>query len=321
MDEEIYILIAKALSNEASPEELRLLQAWLDADAGNKAAYEEVRLLWQHADTMLEQPQFDTAAAWEKVAMQTVDIDAAPKPPTFVLPAWLKLGGIAAMLAAVFFGYRFFTATADISVTATEDKKIILPDQSVVQLKKGSTLIYPAAFTTSERHITLTGEAFFEVTRREDQPFTIDADPVDVKVLGTSFNVICNKDLAQVVVATGKVAVTAAVHPAQSVELTPGEGATFENGSLHETLDTNITYYRTGRLSFADRPLSEVIRTIGQVKGVRVLLDTALPAAIREQLINDTFSGRVEAMLDDLCAYSKGIRWVKKGDHYLITVK
>ena len=67
--------------------------------------------------------------------------------------------------------------------------KIILPDSSVVWLNADSRLVYPGDFHGKTREVQLTGEAFFEVTKDPHRPFIIHTNTVDVKVLGTVFNV------------------------------------------------------------------------------------------------------------------------------------
>ncbi len=64
-----------------------------------------------------------------------------------------------------------------------------MPDGSTVWLNAGSKLNYDKSFGTKLREVTLTGEAFFDVVKNPDQPFVIHTHRIDVKVLGTQFNV------------------------------------------------------------------------------------------------------------------------------------
>lgn len=67
--------------------------------------------------------------------------------------------------------------------------KVILPDSSVVWLNGGSRLTYDKAFNQALREVELTGEAFFDVAKNPAKPFIIHTRQMDIKVLGTAFNV------------------------------------------------------------------------------------------------------------------------------------
>ncbi|WP_372936152.1 FecR family protein [Seonamhaeicola sp.] len=68
--------------------------------------------------------------------------------------------------------------------------KVELSDGTLVDLNAGSSLKYPVNFVKGEpRKVFLNGEAFFNVTKDKDHPFIVNANEIDVKVLGTKFNV------------------------------------------------------------------------------------------------------------------------------------
>ena len=99
----------------------------------------------------------------------------------------------------------------NIVITKTHEvKKILLPDGSVVWLNSSSRLTVPTTFNSEEREITINdGEAFFEVRKDPKNPFIVHTPKLEIKVLGTSFNVKAFKYLHNVSVSvkTGKVAV------------------------------------------------------------------------------------------------------------------
>ncbi|CAL1518899.1 FecR family protein [Chitinophaga sp. MM2321] len=87
--------------------------------------------------------------------------------------------------------------------------EIVLADNSVVKLAPHSTLSFPEHFTGDKREVYLTGEAFFTIAKKNDQPFLVYYNNVVTRVLGTSFNIKTNsitKDV-EVSVRTGKVQV------------------------------------------------------------------------------------------------------------------
>ncbi|MCC8094346.1 MAG: FecR family protein [Tannerellaceae bacterium] len=76
---------------------------------------------------------------------------------------------------------------------ADQRAMVKLHDGTVVWLNAKSTLRYPSTFTSGERRVELDGEAFFEVSHEEDHPFIVSTEKLNIKVLGTQFNVFAYK--------------------------------------------------------------------------------------------------------------------------------
>ena len=79
----------------------------------------------------------------------------------------------------------------EVSTKNGSKSSLILPDGTKVLLNAGSKLNYDKTFGAVNREVKLTGEAFFEVTRNEKKPFIVHTASMDIKVLGTAFNVKC----------------------------------------------------------------------------------------------------------------------------------
>lgn len=99
-------------------------------------------------------------------------------------------------------------AYAEIQCPLGVRTKFVLPDGTKGFLNSGSTLEYPVIFT-SGRNVSLTGEAFFDVTHDKDHPFTVNTPNMVTKVLGTQFNVIAygNENSEEIILKKGKVEV------------------------------------------------------------------------------------------------------------------
>jgi ferric-dicitrate binding protein FerR (iron transport regulator) len=72
--------------------------------------------------------------------------------------------------------------------------QITLSDNSKVWLNSGSKLVYPVKFVAKKREVFLEGEAIFEVSHDENHPFFVLTQSLDVKVLGTVFNLCAYSD-------------------------------------------------------------------------------------------------------------------------------
>lgn len=326
MNEQIQIIIAKQLSNEASAAELQLLQNWLAESPEHQQELEAVRAAWQTADRVIEKlPVCDAAAAWAKISSRICpDKTVENQKPTRVIFLWTKWAvGVAAALLIGLFVFRL-ASPADIKVLAAAQNQVIeLPDGTHVTLKKGSTLTYPKKFAAVERHVTLSGEAFFEVTHNEQQPFTIGAKKADVRVLGTTFNVCCNDQRTEVMVASGRVQVSNHDNTDEKVVLTKGEHATVAAGPITKdaVADDNYLYWKTGNLEFRQTPFEEVVASIAKVTETQIRLDAGLSAVQRSQAINISFHEQsVEEMLTEICLITQ-CKWVKQNNMYIITAK
>lgn len=74
--------------------------------------------------------------------------------------------------------------------------KVTLPDGTKVWLNAASSITYPLFFNSNERRVSVTGEVYFEVAHRKQQPFKVSSGKQAITVLGTHFNVRCYGDEA-----------------------------------------------------------------------------------------------------------------------------
>ena len=141
--------------------------------------------------------------------------------------------------------------------------KILLPDSSVVFLGAGSTLKFPEKFAAHTREISLTGAAFFEVTKNPKKPFIIHTGEVQTQVLGTSFKIEAfNRLPLTVAVATGKVRVDQ-LHNGKLKSLavlTPGQQVSYQGRKAVQTTVAidEIRSWKDARLTFHQRKLIEI---------------------------------------------------------------
>lgn len=145
---------------------------------------------------------------------------------------------------------------------------LTLSDGTKVWVNSGSTLRFPVEFTDSTREVFLTGEAYFDVTHN-GKPFIVSANEINVRVLGTEFNVSAYSDdkaIATTLV-EGKVAIRSSKNEKQAV-LTPGLQAVLDkdNSNLQvEEVNTGIyTSWVDGKLEFANENLEIVMKRLAR---------------------------------------------------------
>ncbi|NII27011.1 DUF4974 domain-containing protein [Pseudoflavitalea sp. X16] len=179
---------------------------------------------------------------------------------------------------------------------------LTLADGTRVWVNAASSIRYPTVFTSHERMVELTGEAYFEVTHDRDRPFAVRTSQVAVQVLGTRFNVSAYEEdgQQQVVLVDGSVKVTAnGSHPAAySAQLLPNQMAGYTNGGQLIVTAVNTEEYTSwtkGYLLLKRTPWEQLMRRLSRHYDVNI--NTHIPAFKEE-----TFSGRLDlqANLEDM---------------------
>ncbi len=171
--------------------------------------------------------------------------------------------------SGIFEGYNTIT------VPRGAEYQLTLSDGTRVWLNAETELKYPVAFTGETREVVLAGEAYFEVTKNRDFPFVVKSEKLEIKVLGTSFNVKAYPlETQQATLVEGIVKVNAGSH---SRELQPGEQLNYLSGEP-EVRKVDVRAYvawKDQRFVFNDDLLEEVMRKLGRWYDVAfVLRDT-----------------------------------------------
>ncbi len=112
---------------------------------------------------------------------------------------------------------------------------LVLADGTKVWLNAGSKLSYDAdKYGDHFREVSLIGEAFFDVTKNPEKPFIIHTSNMDIKVLGTAFNVRCypNEKKTETSLVRGRIEVTLKNRPSEKIYLKPNEKLTLINDNI-----------------------------------------------------------------------------------------
>ncbi len=91
--------------------------------------------------------------------------------------------------SAVKRGHDTATAEHTLTVPRRGEYSIALGDGTVVWLNASSTLRFPVPFREEERRVKLIGEGYFQVANNPSRPFVVELDSVEVRALGTEFNI------------------------------------------------------------------------------------------------------------------------------------
>ncbi len=191
-------------------------------------------------------------------------------------------------LALSFLAYSYFqdkpsattTSYAEIQCPLGVRTKFQLPDGSTGYLNSGSRLKYPVQFN-GERKVELSGEAFFDVVHNAEIPFHANTRNLDIKVLGTTFNVIANEDeqTEEIVLQTGKVDVYSNTGKQLAV-LSPNEQLILDIEKRtfvkNQVSASQYTTWKEGKLVFRNENMQQVARRLSRWYNAEVIVDDHL---------------------------------------------
>lgn len=206
----IWYLIARSLSNEASPEEWEALQRLLEEDENLRVQYELLKQCWTNKELIdyntgeeeekdrLKRILFLANTADDNLREEIEPVLEKKRTPAKVIKIILY-----AVVAACFVLFILKSPFAshsnklpkvslpmqEVATQKGTRTRTILPDGSIVWLNSGSKISYNEDFKGTTREVTLEGEAYFDVAKSSRKPFIVHVSNINIHVLGTAFNV------------------------------------------------------------------------------------------------------------------------------------
>ena len=278
------------LTNSLTAEERNSLQEWLNSSTENQKYFSDMQEVWIAISNETEDMSFNQEQAYQLFLKRTASAALPPNTSkkTFALRPWMYA---AAMIIIVFLcGTVAFQSgkkvirnqLTQITVEAPlgSKTKLYLPDQTLVWLNAGSKISYAQDFGINERTLHLVGEAYFEVTKNKEIPFNVHTDDLDVKVLGTKFNLRnYQEDLeAKVALIEGKVAIhtekkETTLQPDQQALLNKRNGKLF----ISNTQVAHSVEWTNDRLYFNEALLPDIVKELERNYNVKITIaDDAL---------------------------------------------
>ena len=216
-------------------------------------------------------------------------------PRTIRMNPWKWAAAIVLPICIAFFTYYLIdssqTVGAPFIVKADKGDKatIELPDGTNVVLNSASQLSYLNNFGENVRRVQLNGEAYFKVAHDEKRAFIVQVGDLEVKVLGTSFNVSAYEDAKDVTVVLleGKVGVYA---QKMSHIMKPGDKIEY-NKATHKITATQVhpsdyIEWTKGNIYFEKESLENIMKTLSRIYDVEIRFDS-------NKLPNEYFTGTI----------------------------
>jgi transmembrane sensor len=263
--ERFWVLFSKKIAAEASNDEISELENLIQEHPEWQFAVQNLEDLWNHQPKPLDTLDPEDAYILHLNRINELQIPfgdyqlEAPVYPIQRNKKWYWAAAILLVASAGLFallqinkGEKNSSPVSYVNEVSTRPgskSKIQLPDGSMVWLNAGSKLTYTKDFGKKNREVMLTGEAFFDVTKNPEKPFLIQTNSINIKVLGTAFNVKAYPEDKQTETSLirGNIEVTIKNRPNDKIFLSPSEKLVVENSSIAENKKSIINPGKTTR--------------------------------------------------------------------------
>lgn len=239
-------LMGKKQAGEISPQEMIELNKLINEDPANAELLNLVEKIW---DMPLDREQQVTEAyvkeRWNKARERWASNDQQPvalRTTHLRLTKIIRYAAVAACFILLAGAGAWWLVThrakgdslVHNNVITTKNgshSRINLPDGTEVWLNAGSNLTYNELFGKETRDVQLVGEAFFDVTKDAAHPFIIHTKTMNIKVLGTAFNVRAYPDekTTEAALLRGSIEISLTARPSDRIFLKPNEKIAVRN--------------------------------------------------------------------------------------------
>lgn len=184
-------LLYKFFAKETSLEEADAIALWAKEKKSNQEQFRKAYKLFLISQFALKGRTFEQVTAKESHRSRARHI-------VFSSFGWLTAAAAAIAIGVFVSNHYKNESTIKDTVLTSEAKwgKMLtqtLSDGTVIEMNSGSRIEYPAVFLDKERRVKLEGEAIFDVSHNEKQPFIVETFAYDIRVTGTKFDIVANQ--------------------------------------------------------------------------------------------------------------------------------
>ena len=256
---------------------------WIESSPENQKQYIQLKNLWvvtglDHPDEV-SIPAFSYPKVRQLLYQERIFVSFMKYAAIFILA--FVLGSLSLYFINRNQNSELSSLYNTIEVTNGERSQVTLYDGTKVWLNSGTKFRYPVKFSRLTRDVSLTGEAYFDVAKDSDHPFVVKAGQLEVKVLGTRFDVYAYPDDNEFSATLEEGSVNAVnTKSGIGLKLKPGEQVTLDcsTNSLNKIkVNTELyTSWKENMLKFEDAPFEEVVKKMERWYDVKITVDPAI---------------------------------------------
>lgn len=273
----------------------------------------------------------DTEKAWNQVHQRLLDDDLIPARPgserVYLKPSvsvkFKYAASIMLIITAGIISYFLLFNPYSVSLLSLEtgsgNNTLVqtLNDGSVVYMADNTIINYPEIFSGGQRKISFSGEAFFDIFPKNEQPFIIETNSAVIEVLGTAFNLKSLENNFELIVEEGLVRVTLKDNPDYSEVAGEWEMLTTLDDRIEKSPVVDRTYlsWKMNRMQFRDEKLENIASVISKNYGVNIGFDDE---RIKERRLTATFHNNSISTIAEVIALSLGLEFEFLADSSII---
>lgn len=310
MDKKIF---EKYLNNQCSQAELEEVIHWAKNDVHDLNPKKQLEELWLNSVDQEELEDEKLSRLFDKIMFkinsnQSKERKELKRRSTVIeMVNWVtRVAAILLLPVSIFLFYTLSEKVqlsqefAEISVDSMEIEAPFgsrtffqLSDGTTVHLNYGSKLKYPIVFLGETREVSLTGEGFFDVAHNPDKPFIVKTGNLNIKALGTGFNVFAypQEKFIETTLVHGKVNLEDVISNRTLIEMIPGQHTIYNksNGTTLTTMGKIDKYiaWKDGKIIFEDTPITEVADRLSKMFNVDILVSNNIKDFNYTVTIND----------------------------------
>lgn len=330
--EDLELRISDYLSDNCTIEEREHLLAFLATDKEAARIFQEMSATWAISAMPVFAQEEENNLVLVKARIATSS--ANPIRTQRLVPVWLKIASIVILLLGCNYAWYNYTDSLtrlytqvdtpyEVNVAAGSRTNLVLPDGTEVVLNAGSKLRYYRTFGVRERDVVLDGEGYFKVAPNKELPFFVNTNGMQVKVVGTIFNVCAYDDDEYVTVSLLEGRVDLYTSSALSMKLFPSEQIHYDKktGRIEKMRSKANTAcdWLEGGLSFDNLSFTDIAHRLERKFQVDIQIES-------ERLAEERFSGSFNSnqSLNNILKeinIDNQYTWDVKGNTILITDK
>ena len=272
--------LAAYLSGDLDAERRAAVETWYDASAANRKLFGEIYYLLCLNDRINDSARIDAEAAYRQCRQRMREHARR----TMWRRGMVRVAAAAAVVVAVVAGGWGVASVAErltqpvtVYTQLGERSQAVLPDGTKVWLNASSRVEYRASFLSRKRRVEMDGEAYFEVTHDRHAPFVVSTHGLDIRVLGTRFNVRNDEERHSVtaVLLEGSIEASAAEEGSRTLRLQPSQQLVFDTQTRDMRLTDIASAERSinwihGRFSFEHQTLGEIAEELNRYYNVEI---------------------------------------------------
>lgn len=255
-------------SGEASREEKKDIENWLNQEPENRKLLNDLREIWLTAGIEQNADHYDIERAVRQFRQKTRFTSQKAVLPQRI-PRLIRYAAVLLLLIALPLSYYYGKKSTPLSGSFTtiscaqgDKTAIVLPDSSQVILNSGSRLTFNNNFQNGPRQVFLDGEAYFSVQKRTQNPFRVKTSDIEVEVLGTKFNLKAYSD-EETITTTLVTGCLKVMQGDNSTLIKPNQKLVYNKKSGNTDLSkindlAPETEWKDGRLVFRNQSLEEL---------------------------------------------------------------